>query len=98
MYRTMDFNIDHVAKLAKLTLTPEEREMLATQLPSILDYIGQLKDVDTSGVDPKAYLTSATNVFRDDVVVRNLDERDALVAAFPKRMGDALEVPGVFAE
>lgn len=94
----MDFNIDHVAKLAKLKLGNEERDMLAKQLPSILEYIGQLQDVDTSNVDPKAYLTEATNVFRDDVVRCDAHERDALVAAFPKRMGDALEVPGVFAE
>ncbi len=94
----MDFNIDHVAKLAKLKLTPEEHDLLPEQLKSILEYVGELKNVDTTNVDPKAYLTDATNVFRDDVPVSDIVLRDALIAAFPMRMGDTLEVPGVFAE
>lgn len=94
----MDINIDHLAHLAKLSITQEERDMLANQLPAILEYVGKLETVDTTGVDAKAYLTSAVNVFRDDVIVANGAQRELLVAAFPKRTGDALEVPGVFAD
>lgn len=94
----MQIDIDHVAKLAKLQLNPDERAMLAEQLPAILDYIGQLQEVDTSGVDAKAYLTDAANVFRADEPRQNEALREALVAMFPKKMGDALEVPGVFAD
>lgn len=94
----MDFDIDHVARLAKLSIKDDEHEMLASQLPSILEYVGQLQDVDTSGFDPASYLTKTTNVFREDVPVSDPATREALIAAFPKRTGDALEVPGVFAQ
>lgn len=94
----MDIDITRLATLAKLQLTEEEKGMLAHQLPSILEYVGRLQEVDTTGIDPKAYLTNAVNVLRDDVVTSTRAERDAVVAAFPKALGDALEVPGVFAE
>lgn len=92
----MEINLDHVAKLAKLRLTDAEKETLGKQLPSIVDYIAKLQEVDTSNVDPKAYLTDATNVFRVDEPTTLQAARDAAVAAFPKSAGDALEVPGVF--
>ncbi len=92
----MEIDIDHVAKLARLKLTPEEKEKFSKQLPAILDYVARLQEVDTSNIDPKAYLTDATNVFRPDLPSTEQDVRDAAVAAFPKKTGDALEVPGVF--
>lgn len=92
----MDINLDHVAKLAKLKLTAAEQETFGRQLPSIVDYVAKLQEVDTSNVDAKAYLTEAANVFRADVPSTEQAERDAAVAAFPKSAGDALEVPGVF--
>lgn len=90
-------DIDHIAKLAKLRLTPEEHAMLEAQLPAILEYVGKLQEVDTSGIDPKAYLTDAVNVFRTDEP-QPIDEatRLALIAAFPQQSGGALQVPGVF--
>ena len=92
----MDINLDHIAKLAKLRLTEAEKELLGRQLPSIVEYVAKLQEVDTSGIDPKAYLTDATNVFRSDEPTTVQAERDAAVAAFPKSAGDALEVPGIF--
>lgn len=94
----MTMDIARTAKLAKLSLTPEEVTMLEEQLPAILEYVGKLQEVDTSNVDAKAYLTNAVNVLREDVVSSFVDERDAVVAAFPKKAGTAMEVPGVFAE
>lgn len=94
----MTIDIDRLATLAKLRLTDEEKAMLQRQLPDILEYISKLQEVDTSNVDAKAYLTDAVNVLREDVVTSSLDERDAVVAAFPKSVGNAMEVPGVFAE
>ncbi len=92
----MDINLDHIAKLAKLRLTDAEKDMLGRQLPSIVEYVAKLQEVDTSKVDPKAYLTDATNVFRSDEPTTAQAERDAAVAAFPMSAGDALEVPGIF--
>lgn len=93
----MDIDINRLATLAKLQLTDEEKAMLQSQLSSIIDYIGKLAEVDTSSVDPKAYLTNAVNVLREDVITSTNDERNAVVAAFPRAVGGAMEVPGVFA-
>ncbi len=93
----MDIDIKRLATLAKLQLTDEEMEMLARQLPDILAYVSKLQEVDTSGVDAKAYLTDAVNVLREDVITSSREERDAVIAAFPKQVGGAMEVPGVFA-
>lgn len=92
----MDINLDHVAKLAKLRLTEAEKEMLGKQLPSLVEYVAKLQEVDTTNVDAKAYLTDATNVFRPDVPTTTDQTRDNVVNAFPRRAGDALEVPGIF--
>lgn len=93
----MDINVTHLAALAKLRLTKEEETMLAKDLPSILTYISKLQEVDTSGVDAKAYLTDATNVFRADEACPVAPEaRKVLIDAFPEKTGDALRVPAVF--
>ncbi|MFA5946688.1 MAG: Asp-tRNA(Asn)/Glu-tRNA(Gln) amidotransferase subunit GatC [Patescibacteria group bacterium] len=92
----MDIDISHVAKLARLKLTEAEQKTLAEQLPGIVDYIAKLQEVNTNDIDARAYLTDATNVFREDEVVSTIEERDAVVAGFPKKGGNALEVPGVF--
>lgn len=93
----MDIDIQHVAKLAKLTLSPEEEQMMREQLPQILDYVSKLQEVDTSGIDAKAYLSDVENVFRKDEAVQVVGEQhDALMQAFPKKVGESLQVPGVF--
>lgn len=93
----MDIDINRLATLAKLQLTDDEKAMLQRDLPNIFAYISKLQDVDTTNVDAKAYLTDAVNVLREDEPTSSREERDAAVAAFPVRVGDALEVPGVFA-
>ncbi|MFH1712095.1 MAG: Asp-tRNA(Asn)/Glu-tRNA(Gln) amidotransferase subunit GatC [Patescibacteria group bacterium] len=93
----IEFNVDTIAKLAMLNLSDEERAMLSEQLPSIVAYISKLHEVDTSGVVAKAYLTEQINVFREDELVEcDIDTRKRCVDAFPKKTGEALEVPGVF--
>ena len=93
----IEFDIDGVAALSMLALTDEERTALTKDLPNIVAYISKLQEVDTSGVDAKAYLTDAVNVFRPDEVVDSEPlTREACIDAFPKKTGSALEVPGVF--
>lgn len=61
-------DVDHVATLARLGLTGEERERLRDQLSVILDHIGELSELDTDAIPPTASVTQMTNVWRDDVV------------------------------
>ncbi len=91
----MHIDIPRLEKLSKLQLTDAERAMMELQLPSIIDYVAKLQEVDTSSVDPKAYITDVTNVFRADDIVADNKEHDAVLAAFPERMGTALQVPSV---
>lgn len=58
--------IQHIAKLARLDLTGEELKKYGGELSAILNYIDQLKEVDTKGVEPTAQVTGMENVFRDD--------------------------------
>lgn len=91
-----EFDIDALAKLAMLRVTEEEKAELQESLPSILDYIGKLQEVDTAHLDAKAYLTEEQNVFRADEVKQDEIERQAIINGFPKKKGDALEVPAIF--
>jgi aspartyl-tRNA(Asn)/glutamyl-tRNA(Gln) amidotransferase subunit C len=84
-----------IAHLARLELTDAELETMARQLSSILDYVNQLQQVDTTGVEPLAHPLPVQNVFRADEPVPSLPVADALANA-PQRAGDFYEVPAVF--
>ena len=58
----------HVAKLAKLSLTSFETSKFQKQLAKVIDYISELNEVDTAGVEPTSQTTGLENVFRQDVV------------------------------
>ena len=70
----------HVAKLARLTLSPEEEEKFAKQLSQVVEYIGQLAEVNTEGVEPTSQTTGLTDVFRTDELKgqNNLSKENAL--------------------
>lgn len=89
-------DIAHLAHLARITLTKEDEENITKSFPAILDYISKLTEVDTSHVDAKPYLTDAVNVWRDDVITDNAEERQRAQKAFPEQSNGALEVPAVF--
>ena len=60
--------IEHVAKLARLELSEEEINKYGEQLSGVLSYIDQLREVDTSGIEPTAQVTGLQNSWREDVV------------------------------
>lgn len=84
-----------VAKLARLELSEAELPRMAEQLSSILDYVRQLDEVNTDGVEPMAHPLPISNVFRDDVPGESLPVDEALANA-PTRLGDYFGVPAVF--
>lgn len=59
-------DIQYVAQLARLRLTPDEQTKLGQQLDQILDHIEKLNEVDVSGVDPTAHAFPMVNVTRPD--------------------------------
>lgn len=89
--------IDHIARLARLALTHEEREEYARQLSSILEYVSQLGSADTSKVAYRYQVAGLENATDHDVVLACSDqERAALLDAFSSRSSDFLKVKGVF--
>lgn len=59
--------VDHVARLARLALSNEEREQIREQLSSILGHINVISEADTSGVSASAHILPMTNVMAEDV-------------------------------
>lgn len=59
-------DVEHVAKLARIAITPEERDRFQGQLENILEYVAQLKGKNTDGVSPTAHPLDVTNVWRED--------------------------------
>jgi len=58
--------IDHIAKLARLELTEAELKKYGSQLSDVLNYIDQLKEVDTTDIEPTAQITGLENALRED--------------------------------
>lgn len=93
----MSLTNDEVAKvalLARLRLSPDELSMFTGQLNTIVDFVAQLQEPDTSGVEPLAHGVEVRNVFREDVLGPSLPREKALANA-PKRNQEGFLVPAV---
>ncbi len=93
----MSLSIDEVAKvalLARLRVSPEELDTFTSQLNSIVDYVAQLQELDTTGVEPLSHGVEMRNVFRDDVRGLALPREQALANA-PQRNQVGFLVPAV---
>ncbi|MFN2226555.1 MAG: Asp-tRNA(Asn)/Glu-tRNA(Gln) amidotransferase subunit GatC [Anaerolineae bacterium] len=73
--------VEHVADLARLALTEEEKELFREQLSSILAYAESLQHLDTGDIPPTATVLPLQNVLRDDEVRPSLSRDDALANA-----------------
>src|SRR5215469_11160423 len=97
-----DKDVVYVADLANLELTAQERERMAKDLNSILDYIDRLNELDTSNVPPMAQSLginngssdSAAGAWRQDELRPCLPREDALKNA-PETDGSFFKVPKV---
>lgn len=70
--------VEHIALLAKLGLTEEEKEKFRKELSAILDYVNKLNEVDASGVEPMAGGTNLLNIMREDEPLFETKEEGAL--------------------
>lgn len=89
-----DLNIDRVAELARIALTPEEKTTYAAQLGEVLQHVEQLKQVNVDGVEPTAHAFSVENVWADDEAQPGLSAADVLRNAPAQRQG-MIAVPKV---
>lgn len=89
--------IQHVAKLASLSLTDDEEKKYAVQLSAVLDYIDQLDQVDTSGVIPTYNVSGNSTVLASDTIESCLTQDDALKNS-PKEEKGFFVTKGVFGQ
>lgn len=87
-------DVEHVAKLARLELTEEEKIMFSKQLGDILSHVEKLNEVDTTGVEPMAHAIPTTNVMREDVVQYE-QTREELMANAPEEEDGFFKVPKI---
>jgi aspartyl-tRNA(Asn)/glutamyl-tRNA(Gln) amidotransferase subunit C len=93
MARVTVETVDHVARLARLTLTDDERRTFAAQLDEILSYAEQLAALDVSGVEPMTHV-GVREALRDDEPRASLP-RDEAQAPAPDANGGFFRVPRV---
>lgn len=87
-------DVEHVAKLAKIELSEEEKERFAKQLADIIEYANQLNEVDTSLVDPMDHPYPIINVMRDDTVSYE-NTREELLDNSPEEEDSFFRVPKI---
>jgi aspartyl-tRNA(Asn)/glutamyl-tRNA(Gln) amidotransferase subunit C len=73
--------VEHIAELARLSLTKQEKTLFQDQLSAILDYAAVLQEVDTSAVPPTATVLTLRNIMRDDTVESSMPREDVLANA-----------------
>lgn len=91
-----DETIEYIGILAKLALNEEEKEQAKQDMGRMLDYIDQLNELDTEGVQPMSHVFPVNNVFREDVVV-DVEEtgisKESLMANAPQKKDNCFLVP-----
>jgi len=89
-------DVEHVAKLANLKLTSTEINKYTTQLSAIVDFVGELSEVNTSGVEPTSQTTGLENVFRtDEIDSANTLKIDEALSGTDKTHNNAFKVKAI---
>ncbi len=88
-------DVQHLAQLSSLQLTDEELDSLQTDIGNILEYIEQLSELDTNGVEPTYQVTGLENVWRDDTVIESDITREQLLALSTESANHQVKVPKV---
>ncbi len=88
-------DLEHIAWLSRLELSEEDKEKYTQKLNSVLDYFGELDEVDTEGVEPTYHVLPMNNIFRNDEVntpTKPLAQEEALSNA-PKKQDGFFKAP-----
>jgi aspartyl-tRNA(Asn)/glutamyl-tRNA(Gln) amidotransferase subunit C len=88
----VEIDVEHVARLARLALTDEERERFRAQLALILEHAAKVGEVAADDVPPTSHPVPRSNVWRADEDRPCLTPEEALANA-PDREGDRFRVP-----
>ena len=92
--RLTEAEVDYIALLSRLELSPAERERAANEMSQILGYFEKLKELDTEGVEPTEHVLPVVNVLRADKSRPGLPTEAALANA-PEQAAEMFQVPRV---
>jgi aspartyl-tRNA(Asn)/glutamyl-tRNA(Gln) amidotransferase subunit C len=87
-------DVEHVARLARLNLTEDEKDMFVAQLSKILDHAAVVTALETEGVEPTSHPLPLSNVFRPDEPTDSLSQDEATAAA-PEAEDGYFKVPKI---
>ena len=90
-------DVAHLAKLARIEMSPAELDHMASELEQILGAVKRVQEVATADIAPTSHPLSMSNVFRDDVVKPSLTNDEALSGA-PAQAEDRFKVPQILGE
>jgi len=88
-------DVQHLAQLSSLHLSDSDTDGLQQDISNILQYIEQLGELDTTGVEPTYQVTDLENVWREDQVVNDHVTREQLLALSPEAKNNQVKVPKV---
>ena len=86
--------VDKLARLSKLEFNAEAKEKMIADLNKMLDFVGKLDEIDTTGIEPLIYLTEEGLPLREDISSHEITQAQALKNA-PKKDSDYFKVPKV---
>ena len=87
-------DVEHVAKLARLELTEQEKEVFTHQLGDVLAHVEKMNEVDTTGVEPMNHPIDFVNVMREDKKIYE-NTREELMQNAPDIEGEFFKVPKI---
>jgi len=91
------FDVNHIAKLARLGLTEKEKKKFEKDLRNILEFVEKLKEVDTKNTEPTAQITGRQNITRPDEVKKTEEQqRKQILKNAPETKDGYIKVKAVF--
>ncbi|GMQ56872.1 Asp-tRNA(Asn)/Glu-tRNA(Gln) amidotransferase subunit GatC [Vallitalea sediminicola] len=86
--------VEHVANLARLNLTEEEKEQMTTDMEVIIEFANRINEINIDNINPTAHIIPINNVFREDIVNPSFS-RDELLSNAPNRANGCFSVPRI---
>ena len=86
--------VEHVAWLAQIEISDEEKNLFTGQFNEILDYFKKIDGIDTKNVEPTYHVLDINNVSRKDEIIPSLSSEDALQNA-PKKEKKFFKAPRI---
>ncbi len=86
--------VDHVARLARLDLSEDERERMQDELTTILAHVERIQALELDGIEPTSHAVPLANVLREDEARPSLPQEVALANA-PEAEDDRFKVPRI---